>query len=124
MAINEQIEKAIFEADEQNFDSLCLQVFKYQYENNDFYRRFAKAIGKSPAHVHSITDIPFLPIQFFKSQQIISGSAAIPALFFESSGTTGSINSRHYVVKEALYVQSFTKAFRCRTDKTLNMDVI
>jgi phenylacetate-coenzyme A ligase PaaK-like adenylate-forming protein len=66
---------------------------------------------KSPETVTTIHDIPFLPIEFFKQQTIYSFSQE-PEIIFTSSGTTGSITSRHPVAKLSLYQESFLRAFR------------
>jgi len=94
----------------ENFESTALEVFRFQYEQNPFYAEYAKAIGKTPECVHSVTEIPFLPIRFFKSTSIKT-TAFEPQAIFESSGTTGSVNSRHYVKDLKIYEESFTKTF-------------
>jgi phenylacetate-coenzyme A ligase PaaK-like adenylate-forming protein len=65
---------------------------------------------KNPSDTKRIEDIPFLPIQFFKTHQVITGEKE-PHIIFSSSGTTGSTTSKHYVHDLKLYEQSFTKAF-------------
>jgi hypothetical protein len=93
------------------FEETALQIFRYQYLNNKIYGQFANAVGKQPENVKALTDIPFLPIRFFKTHRVTSfvGDADV---IFESSGTTGSINSRHYVKDLQLYKKSFTNAFK------------
>jgi hypothetical protein len=61
-------------------------------------------------NVASLADIPHLPIGFFKTHRV-QATDFKPSLIFESSGTTGSVNSRHYIKSPELYRQSFTKAF-------------
>ncbi len=92
------------------FENIALQTFLYQYQNNKLYGQYANEVGKSPKNVKSLTDIPFLPIRFFKTHQVTC-TAFIPEAMFESSGTTNSINSRHYIKDIALYRQGFTKTF-------------
>jgi acyl-CoA synthetase (AMP-forming)/AMP-acid ligase II len=74
------------------------------------YRSFCDLLYKHPSEITSSRDIPFLPIQFFKSRSIISGNAE-PAITFSSSGTTGSITSKHHVTDLSLYENSFRTAF-------------
>ncbi|MFD2524540.1 acyl transferase [Flavihumibacter stibioxidans] len=93
-------------------DDLVLDVFRYQYENNDVYKGFSDAIGLTPRNVKDITGIPFLPIRFFKSHAVQTGKYE-PEEWFESSGTTGTINSQHLVRSLDLYRKSFTEGFRC-----------
>ena len=93
-----------------NFEAHALAVFHFQYKNNETYRNYVNAIGKVPAKVNTLTDIPFLPIVFFKTHKVISGNLN-PDLVFESSGTTGTLNSKHYIADAALYRQSFMQNF-------------
>lgn len=100
----------IFNHGNAAWETLALKIFALQYEHNDIYRKFCDVLKIRPADVNHIQDIPFLPIRFFKSHTVISGTAT-PQLFFESSGTTGSVNSKHYVTDPAVYEQSFLNGF-------------
>jgi hypothetical protein len=95
---------------EQGFDELALDIFWFQYENNSIYHQYIKALQIDPATVGSVNRIPFLPIQFFKTHTVKT-TAFEPAIIFESSGTTGSINSQHFVKSTTLYKHSFIKSF-------------
>lgn len=101
----------IHKINDANFDDIALQLFRYQYERNEVYRSYVDAIGTDPADVCQLADIPFLPIAFFKTHRVVSVSGE-PSLMFESSGTTGSINSRHLVFREELYEASLLRSFR------------
>lgn len=92
------------------FEDLTFQIFKHQFKNNRVYRSFCDLLYKNPSDIDSIEDIPFLPIQFFKSHKIISTSNSIDKVF-TSSGTTGSIVSKHYVSDLSLYEKSFNTSF-------------
>ncbi|TAI47952.1 acyl transferase [Flagellimonas allohymeniacidonis] len=101
----------IFALDNQaDFNDLALEIFDFQYRNNSIYRKYCKLLGKSPSNVSQTLDIPFLPIEFFKSERIIC-SGKVPELVFESSGTTGSLTSKHFVLDARLYQQSYRLAF-------------
>ncbi|WP_044401967.1 acyltransferase [Lacinutrix sp. Hel_I_90] len=103
--------KAIFNIKtEAEFNTLALEVFKFQFENNLVYRSFCDLLYKHPSDVKHIEDIPFLPIQFFKSHQILSSSEAVEQTF-TSSGTTGAKTSKHHVTNLKIYENSFKKAF-------------
>jgi phenylacetate-coenzyme A ligase PaaK-like adenylate-forming protein len=95
---------------EPGFEDLALQLFHFQYRNNPLYRQYTDAIRVGPDEVKSLSDIPFLPISFFKTHRVQSTSFEA-ALVFESSGTTGTANSRHYIKNIDLYKQSFIKGF-------------
>ena len=93
------------------FDSLALDVFKFQFEHNKVYRSFCDLLYKHPSDVKYTSDIPFLPIQFFKSHDVLSTVQPIEKTF-SSSGTTGSITSKHLVTDVKLYEDSYIKAFK------------
>ncbi len=101
----------IFSIGENNFADCALAAFAYQYAGNSIYAAFAKAVGRHPGNVHAVTDIPFLPISFFKTHTVVTGNFS-PEAVFESSGTTGSINSRHLVKSLNRYRNSFNHAFQ------------
>ena len=54
------------------FDDLALNLFKYQYHNNLTYRSYCKFLNTDPGRVNDLKNIPFLPINFFKSHDINS----------------------------------------------------
>ena len=87
-----------------------MQVFAFQYANCEVYRRFADSLRRSPETVSAVEQIPFLPVEFFKSQRVYAASAA-PEIIFTSSGTTGTTTSSHYVRSASLYTQSFLRGF-------------
>jgi len=95
---------------EADFTTTALQVFKHQFKNNQVYRSFCDLLYKHPSDINSIQDIPFLPIQFFKSRKVLSSLDEIDEIF-TSSGTTGSITSKHYVTDINLYRKSYLKGF-------------
>ncbi len=96
---------------ESEFEEKTFQIFAYQFENNPVYRSFCDLLYIHPSDVKEIQDIPFLPIQFFKSHQILSSSSAITEIF-TSSGTTGSSTSKHYVTDISLYEKSYLAGFK------------
>jgi phenylacetate-coenzyme A ligase PaaK-like adenylate-forming protein len=100
----------IFNITPFEFDATALELFRYQYEKNAVYRDYVNALKIKPEFVQSITQIPFLPISFFKSHRVVTGNFE-PELIFESSGTTGMINSRHFIKDSSIYIESFRKGF-------------
>lgn len=97
--------------DEATFEALTFQTFQYQFENNRTYRSFCDLLYIHPSDVTKIEDIPFLPIQFFKSHEIVSNNHSIQETF-TSSGTTGSITSKHHVTDLSIYEESYRKGFK------------
>ncbi len=101
----------IFEISSQKEFELCaLKVFRYQFRTNGVYHEFCDYLGKTEKNVLALQDIPFSPIDFFKSKKMVSGSGQ-PELIFTSSGTTGNGTSFHYVSESRLYRQSYLQGF-------------
>ncbi len=95
---------------EADFKQATLQVFKHQFENNAVYRSFCDLLYVHPSDITSVDQIPFLPIEFFKSKKILSSTAEIQETF-TSSGTTGSTTSKHLVTDTSWYETSYLKGF-------------
>ncbi|PKA82659.1 acyl-protein synthetase LuxE [Ulvibacter sp. MAR_2010_11] len=105
------LEKDIFTiSSSEAFETTALEVFRFQYRNVPVYREFCDYLSVSEASVQQVSEIPFLPIQFFKSHTVLAENTSV-AKKFTSSGTTGSIPSTHHVANLNLYEKSFTEAF-------------
>src|SRR5438552_2024569 len=100
----------IFSLQEQGFEAAALEVFRYQYKENALYQAYTDALHIKPETVKTLHQIPFLPIQFFKTHAVTCGKFE-PELIFESSGTTQTVNSRHLVKDASLYEKSFLATF-------------
>jgi hypothetical protein len=87
-----------------------MEVWLFQYYYNGLYRAFCHLIGKTPANVTTLQDIPFLPIQMFRDQEVMTGNYE-PQMVFRSSGTTGSIRSQHFIRDPAWYNRISEKCF-------------
>lgn len=97
-------------SNEQQFAETALQAFRFQAENCTVYRKFITNLKVDIDAVDSVEKIPFLPISFFKSHEILSSGDKVQVTF-TSSGTTGMINSRHLVTDVSWYEESFRRAF-------------
>jgi hypothetical protein len=105
------LQEKIFGVDtEAAFHETALGVFRYQFTHNPFYRRFCEALGAVPERVTGISRIPFLPIGFFRQEEIVTGTWE-PERIFQSSGTTGMERSLHRVRDLSLYRQSLMSSF-------------
>lgn len=96
---------------EQEFNTKALQVFKHQFHNNKVYRSYCDLLYIHPSDVHTIRDIPFLPIGFFKTREVRCTNNP-PEIIFTSSGTTGATTSKHQVLDLEIYRQSFSFGFK------------
>ena len=92
------------------FEKHALALFRYQYEKNEVYRSFCNLLKINIKEVANLTQIPFLPISFFKTHQVKTDTF-VPETEFWSSGTTGKETSKHVVKDIALYERSFLNAF-------------
>lgn len=94
-----------------DFEALALKVFRYQYQNNPIYQSYCKHLKKEFSSIKKVTDIPFLPISFFKSHRVMCTDTP-SEMTFTSSGTTGSIFSKHHILDLKWYETSFYSAFQ------------
>lgn len=106
-----EIVNNIFSVTSHTFQQQALQVFQFQYAQNAVYKNWVNALRIDPKSVQTISQIPFLPVSFFKSHNVTTGDFQ-PQVTFESSGTTGTINSRHLVKDVGLYTKSFIEGFK------------
>ncbi len=107
---HKELRKEIFNISAAGFESLALRIFQFQYEQNPFYREYCMSVHVDITSVKFVEQIPFLPIQFFKSREIKT-TLFDPEMIFESSGTTGSINSKHFIKEIGIYEESFMNNF-------------
>ena len=107
----EKIKEKIFNINSnKEFNDLSIQVFRFQYSENKVYKEFVDLLNIDIENIANYADIPFLPIEFFKTHEIISFERSVEK-YFESSGTTNSVRSTHYIYDENLYKKSFYKCF-------------
>ncbi|NOT93959.1 MAG: acyl transferase [Ferruginibacter sp.] len=104
------LEKRVFAASSKNFTELAVELFHFQYNNNPVYKKYCTTLNIAVNEVDSLQKIPFLPISFFKSHQIKTTDFNAQAIF-ESSGTTSTINSKHFVKDIEVYKKSFNSCF-------------
>jgi phenylacetate-coenzyme A ligase PaaK-like adenylate-forming protein len=107
-----EIQNKIFNIrNNDDFRITALEIFRYQADNNKGYRSYLDLLGVNRVTIDSIDKIPFLPAGLFKEHRIISGEFP-EAEIFESSGTSGTKASRHFVADLSIYEKSFSGAFR------------
>ena len=111
------------------FHTLAMEVFTFQYSHNVVYREFCDALRRTPANVENVTYIPFLPVEMFKSHEVVSFPGEEEAVFYSSGTTTSQSHSeigsgadnhnemfanlsKHYIKDLALYRRSFSEGFR------------
>jgi phenylacetate-coenzyme A ligase PaaK-like adenylate-forming protein len=104
------IERIFKITNDKEFEELALEIFHFQSETVPVYKEFINYLKVEPKRIDSVNKIPFLPVEFFKSHEIIVRGEK-PQIIFESSGTTGSTHSKHFVANIDLYEISFLKCF-------------
>ena len=107
----EGIVNNIFSVTPCNFLQRALSTFKYQYAENKTYHHWVNALSTNIDEVTNFSKIPFLPVSFFKYHEVVTGTFE-PEVIFTSSGTTGTVNSKHLVKHLGLYTRSFTEGFK------------
>ena len=116
--------KAIFDINSDlEFNEKALEIFHWQAKNIPIYEEYISSLNLNPNNINKIEEIPFLPIQFFKSREVIEKGHA-PEAIFKSSGTTETGRSQHFVTDLNLYQQSFTKGFELAYGKVCNACII
>ena len=104
--------KKIFEIKtEDEFNNLSLRLFNYQYHNNSIYKQYIDLNNINIANITHYLEIPFLPIELFRTHKIILDNKKIDT-FFMSSGTTNYEKSRHYISDISIYKESILKSFK------------
>ena len=99
-----------------DFEILALETFRFQAANNKVYNKYISLLKKPAESVNSLSDIPFLPIGFFKTNEIKTGNG-VADVVFSSSGTTGEIKSKHYVQNKRLYTDVLLRGFELNFGK-------
>jgi len=95
----------------QEFLETAIEIFHYQYKYNRVYRKYCDYLKTNLNEVNKLEKIPFLPIEFFKTKDVVSAHGPFEKTF-TSSGTTGMVTSRHFVKDYGLYEESYLKSFQ------------
>ena len=111
MVVENYIKKIFKINNDDAFNSLALELFSYQYNYNNIYKQYVDLIGVKASKVQSHLDIPFLPIEMFKTQEVICKGYNFSKIF-KSSGTTNTKRSKHYIINEELYITSILNCFK------------
>ncbi|MDB5139174.1 MAG: Acyl-protein synthetase, LuxE [Mucilaginibacter sp.] len=96
---------------ERQFNAAALEIFRRQAKNCAIYKEFISSLNIDPAGINEFHQIPFLPIELFKSHRVVNTKDPVEVIF-TSSGTTGITTSSHYVTDISWYIESFRAAFR------------
>lgn len=97
--------------DHRTFRETALKVFHFQAERNPVYHDYIDGLGMVAAKIREVEEIPFLPVEFFKTHPVICEGMKAEVIF-ESSGTTQMKPARHHIVDASLYMKSFMGGFK------------
>ena len=106
----DQFKFKLFDINAENFEKCSLELFEFQYTQNKVYRQYCDAIKRTPKHISSLYEIPFLPIEFFKHFPITSSKRPTQKIF-KSSGTTSTGRSEHHVKDVEFYLEVCKRIF-------------
>lgn len=106
----------------EQFEQIALEIFNYQAEDNFVYKEYLFHLGINTSIVKKINDIPFLPIEFFKTHKVHIDNKEIKKEFY-SSGTTGQ-RSTHFIHDLSIYEKSFYASFENQYEKLDNTCIL
>ncbi len=106
----------------EQFEQIALEIFNYQAEDNSIYKEYLFHLGINASIVKKINDIPFLPIEFFKTHKVHIDKKEIQKEFY-SSGTTGQ-RSTHFIHDISIYEKSFYASFENQYGKLDNTCIL
>jgi len=109
--LSDRFKNEVLNVESHNFNELALEIFHFQVKSNPVYRNYTKYLGVNTNDIHTIEQIPFLPISFFKSHEVVSQPETEPKLIFESSSTTGTGVSRHLLFDPEFYWKNAQNIF-------------
>ena len=89
----------------------ALETFRFQAAENPVYKQYLELLDCNPLSIKEVSRIPFLPVEFFKSHRVVTGTGRETRIF-ESSGTTGADTSKHYILNDEVYINSLSTGFR------------
>ncbi|MFD2720064.1 acyl transferase [Hymenobacter monticola] len=112
MSFREEFLRRLPTLNEDDFETAALALFRHQAAHCPPYAEYLAQLGRNPTAVARLTDIPFLPIEFFKTHEVRTEPAGWQAQeLFLSSGTTLQQRSRHLVRAPALYRENAARIF-------------
>lgn len=124
MKFSESFKNNLLQLQDADFERYATELFGYQAEHNPVYKEYLSYLSVTPAKVKCLADIPFLPVELFKSHQIISGAGAVVQKTFESSATTMQTTSKHHVLDLDFYRKISQQIFEQKYGSLDNFHVL
>lgn len=101
----------LFSSDSEDFDRLALELFRFQWKENNIYQSYCHHLKRTPKNVKKLTEIPFLPIEFFKSEVIKTGIWNEEKIYLSSGTTKAKERSHHFIRDNQLYLDLSKRTF-------------
>jgi phenylacetate-coenzyme A ligase PaaK-like adenylate-forming protein len=98
----------------KELEQITLDIFRLQANTNNIYKQYINLLNIDITKVNRLKEIPFLPIEFFKSHKVVSAPTLAEnaqSIVFTSSATTGATPSKHFVSDVEMYEMSYQKGF-------------
>ena len=103
-------EKILAIRNHEEFVAAALELFHLQAERCAPYKQYIELLDIDHKAVQGIEQIPFLPIELFKTHDIYCGEQP-PQKIFTSSNTGSTVASRHMMSDIKIYEQAFFSSF-------------
>jgi len=108
---------------ESSYFEIAKAVYQHQYKHNLLFSQYIDLLGKTPSVIKDISDFAFLPIEYFKTHELKTGDWTASKIY-ESSATTGSIPSKHFIRDELLYLEQASNNFESHFGNIENLTII
>lgn len=99
-------------ASDEQFNRLAIGLFRLQHEANPVYREYCDRLKFRVEEIAHYSQIPFLPVEFFRTKEVVCGKFKAQATIFTSSSTSSQTPSQHIVTDVSVYEKSFLEGFR------------
>lgn len=107
----EKVYDAVFSIqNEQDFSALALDLFQIHFNENPIYKAFCKTLNINSEKINRVEDIPCLPVNIFRTKKVLLDGFQMDE-YFESSGTSGSVQGKHFMYDYSLYERAFLAGF-------------
>ena len=99
---------------DDDFNSLALDIFAYQYTHNIPYRNYCDSYGSTPDTLSHWREIVALPTDAFKNESFPLSTFPVENAqkTFLTSGTSTEVRGRHHFASTHIYDQSIISAWR------------
>lgn len=113
----------IWDVSEHKFNDIALDLFRFHAKSNPVYAQYLDLIDKRTKDVYHFSEIPFLPISFFKTHPVRSYPFEAE-VEFKSSSTTGVGRSTHSIPNLGHYLDNSRKIFESHYGRLQDLEIL